>query len=187
MVEPTSPRSDDVSLNNPNPILGMGTHLVEHFYVHSPSDEEESVNSSPSDEEESVNSHGSSISPRGSPSSYIQLGIPPDPVQHYYVLPTSEDELTADQLLALESLDFVTVGLPAETVASLPVVQFKKGEANDVKGAEMCTICLEDFEDGKNVVQLPCSHILHPQCAAQLFRNTNQCPLCRDEVEIEMR
>jgi hypothetical protein len=91
----------------------------------------------------------------------------------------SYEELSALQ----ERVGSVRVGLPPETVAALTAVEFRKQE-NDGEG-ESCTVCLERYGDGEKVVQLPCSHILHRHCAADLFNTTNRCPVCRREVAIE--
>ena len=154
MVDQRSHLIDDESPRNPNPpptgndILAMR----EQYYVRPPSNDE-SVNS---------NSHSlaSPISPPGQlgiplhpvrprsddESENNEPGIRRDRAQYEEI-----DALQQEIVAVLEGLDFlsrhphpqqqhqqqlgsVRVGLPPETVAALPVVQFKKEEANDVEG-----------------------------------------------------
>jgi hypothetical protein len=44
-----------------------------------------------------------------------------------------------------------------------------------------CSICLEDYEDGMEVVVTPCPgrHEFHYRCIANWLRRSNTCPLCR--------
>lgn len=45
-----------------------------------------------------------------------------------------------------------------------------------------CSICLEDFKEGDNVITLQCKHIFHENCLTNWFikKNTNkiECPIC---------
>merc|ERR1712110_62422 len=48
----------------------------------------------------------------------------------------------------------------------------------------MCPICLEDFDAGSEMVQLPCSHVFHYACVEQHFKlcvlaSEARCPMCR--------
>merc|ERR1712046_139112 len=45
---------------------------------------------------------------------------------------------------------------------------------------ETCTICLEDYEDGDIVRELPCGHIFHKDCI-DLWLTTKSvaCPICK--------
>lgn len=42
-----------------------------------------------------------------------------------------------------------------------------------------CTICMEDFEGGVEVTQLPCLHLYHGDCIVQWLETSHVCPLCR--------
>lgn len=45
-----------------------------------------------------------------------------------------------------------------------------------------CSICLEDFKGGDNVITLQCKHIFHENCLTNWFikQNSNkiECPIC---------
>jgi E3 ubiquitin-protein ligase DOA10 len=55
----------------------------------------------------------------------------------------------------------------------------KQAEAN------MCSICLGQFEDGEEVISLHChkAHIFHERCILEWSKNKKECPLCRKHVE----
>ena len=42
-----------------------------------------------------------------------------------------------------------------------------------------CSICLEDYEDGENILYLECGHYYHKKCSKNWFKDGNTCPLCR--------
>ena len=46
--------------------------------------------------------------------------------------------------------------------------------------ATTCSICLEDFNKGQRVRELPkCGHVYHAHCVDRWLRMHNACPLCR--------
>jgi Ring finger domain len=54
---------------------------------------------------------------------------------------------------------------------------FKPGhESND---EVECSICLEDFDAGAVLLELPCRHRFHPHCIREWFKGHNFCPLCK--------
>ena len=53
------------------------------------------------------------------------------------------------------------------------------------KTVETCSICLEDFCEGAMVLQLPCGHDFHADCARQWMKQKGlgvKCPNCQSEV-----
>ena len=48
---------------------------------------------------------------------------------------------------------------------------------------DVCAICDIDFEEGQNLVKLPCGHRYHRRCICGWFTVANTCPLCRFEME----
>lgn len=42
-----------------------------------------------------------------------------------------------------------------------------------------CSICLEDFDSGKEIICLDCKHIYHTECIIQWINKDASCPLCR--------
>lgn len=46
-----------------------------------------------------------------------------------------------------------------------------------------CPICLmEDLEDDKNAIKLPCGHNYHSSCIIKWLKRHNVCPICRFEL-----
>nr|AAC35217.1 hypothetical protein [Arabidopsis thaliana] len=69
-------------------------------------------------------------------------------------------------------------------VESLNRKTYKK--ASDVVGEnEMCSICLEEFDDGRSIVALPCGHEFDDECALKWFETNHDCPLCRFKLPCE--
>jgi hypothetical protein len=42
-----------------------------------------------------------------------------------------------------------------------------------------CTICLETFVPGEQVVVTPCNHMFHPGCLTPWVKGHGNCPVCR--------
>ena len=45
--------------------------------------------------------------------------------------------------------------------------------------ARECSICLEEFCNGSEVMRMPCSHIYHKDCIVKWLETSHLCPLCR--------
>ena len=43
----------------------------------------------------------------------------------------------------------------------------------------VCTICLEDFMEGEEIVLCPCKHCFHQHCIKDWLRMKNSCPVCK--------
>lgn len=53
-----------------------------------------------------------------------------------------------------------------------------------------CPICLEELEAGRPVRCLPCSHVLHEECAIGYFKTPGTkviCPICRARINVTRR
>ena len=49
-----------------------------------------------------------------------------------------------------------------------------------------CAICVEDFQNGERVKELPCKHIFHPTCVDEWLNNhSSLCPLCKANIRSE--
>ncbi|KAL5573944.1 hypothetical protein UlMin_023541 [Ulmus minor] len=49
---------------------------------------------------------------------------------------------------------------------------------NEAEG-KRCTICLEEFERGQEVMITPCKHMFHEECILPWIKSSGQCPVCR--------
>lgn len=46
-----------------------------------------------------------------------------------------------------------------------------------------CSICLGEYEEGENLVCLPCKHVYHEDCVSSWCSNHTRCPLCNFDLE----
>ena len=89
-------------------------------------------------------------------------------------------------------------GATESQINELPLKTFRSPTANDRDGdgttiglndadnttmgfgqsQMLCSICLDDFEDGEQVRELRCNHIFHVQCIDEWLRTKDVCPLC---------
>jgi E3 ubiquitin-protein ligase RNF13 len=86
------------------------------------------------------------------------------------------EELIESILARLQEMD---QGLPLgrEATKTFPVRLYGDDEQLD-----SCVICVEDFEVGKKVKELPCQHIFHPRCINKwLSDHSTVCPLCKKD------
>ncbi|KAL0539239.1 hypothetical protein IC582_023422 [Cucumis melo] len=92
------------------------------------------------------------------------------------------DELSYEELLALgEVVGTESRGLSADTIASLPSINFKAG--SDQTGSnDSCVICRLDFEDGETLTVLSCKHSYHSDCITNWLKINKVCPVCSAEV-----
>jgi len=52
-----------------------------------------------------------------------------------------------------------------------------------VQESVSCSICMEDFQDGKTIVKTKvCSHVYHMECLKGWLRGARTCPLCRQDL-----
>ncbi|KAJ8598547.1 hypothetical protein CTAYLR_001359 [Chrysophaeum taylorii] len=97
----------------------------------------------------------------------------PEPRRSDYL---RDDEMTYERLLAL---DAPVMKRPAAIPASaLNVVRYRKDEFDD----DACVICLENFEPGATLHQLPCQHLFHRKCVSKWLEHDARCPTCRQDI-----
>ncbi|KAH7298206.1 hypothetical protein KP509_25G032100 [Ceratopteris richardii] len=79
-------------------------------------------------------------------------------------------------------------GLSRSTIRRLPKEVFRSQSTHD-RGAssdqEDCSVCLEHFVVGQQLICLPCKHRFHPNCLSPWLENHAKCPYCRAKVSIE--
>ncbi|OAY37444.1 E3 ubiquitin ligase BIG BROTHER-related isoform X1 [Manihot esculenta] len=74
------------------------------------------------------------------------------------------DELSYEELLALgEVVGTESRGLSADTIASLPSVNYKAGSSQNGSN-DSCVICRLDYDDGETLTVLSCKHSYHSEC-----------------------
>ncbi|XP_071793746.1 RING finger protein 24-like [Asterias amurensis] len=47
---------------------------------------------------------------------------------------------------------------------------------------DMCSVCLEDFEEGTKIGQCHCQHVFHVICISKWLRLRNTCPICNAKL-----
>ena len=47
---------------------------------------------------------------------------------------------------------------------------------------QICAICLNDLNE--NTTRLPCGHGFHTECIEYWFQRSNECPQCREEIDV---
>ncbi|CAD8189544.1 unnamed protein product [Paramecium octaurelia] len=47
---------------------------------------------------------------------------------------------------------------------------------------KQCTICINNYEDGEELILLPCIHRFHKKCISEWFKNQSTCPICKTDV-----
>lgn len=88
-------------------------------------------------------------------------------------------EVTPDDYDLLLLLDDA---LPKSTVPKTVLSRLPSLLAKDC-GATECSVCLSEFQPRERVVQLPCMHAFHPECATRwLTKCRDTCPLCSAPV-----
>ncbi|THU51231.1 hypothetical protein C4D60_Mb06t28810 [Musa balbisiana] len=74
---------------------------------------------------------------------------------------------------------FGDVPASSDAVKELVVVKYERG--GDVR-EESCRICLEEFDEGVEVKQMPCMHAFHGGCLTRWLESSHICPLCRHAI-----
>jgi len=73
-------------------------------------------------------------------------------------------------------------GLPRDVFSNLPTIVFKM-EVEESEEDMFCPICLEDYFDNEELVELPCKHIFHIDCAEEWLSKEDSCPMCKQSVQ----
>jgi len=61
----------------------------------------------------------------------------------------------------------------------------KRGKIEYVENLGECAICKDVFEVGVDYVEMPCTHIFHPDCLHPWLDIHNSCPVCRLELKTD--
>ncbi|GMJ12992.1 BCA2 zinc finger ATL 8 [Hibiscus trionum] len=65
-------------------------------------------------------------------------------------------------------------------IDSLPSVEITKDHLSSK--SNQCAVCMDDFEEGIQVKQMPCKHLYHNDCILPWLELHNSCPVCRHEL-----
>ncbi|BAT93930.1 hypothetical protein LR48_Vigan02g238300 [Vigna angularis] len=83
----------------------------------------------------------------------------------------------------LQELHKKPPGLTQEALDCLDQEVFSSSEAGlDSRVMQDCSICLETFTDGDELIRLPCGHKFHSVCLDPWIRCCGDCPYCRRRV-----
>ncbi|EHA8589366.1 putative E3 ubiquitin-protein ligase RZF1-like [Cocos nucifera] len=92
------------------------------------------------------------------------------------------DESLGDLMLSLEEEEaaggpgqFGSVPASESSIKTLDTKTYQ----GDGRDGSICTICLEIFEAGAELIVLPCSHEFHRSCGTKWLERSHLCPLCR--------
>lgn len=75
-------------------------------------------------------------------------------------------------------------GLTQEALCCLAVEIFSSEEKSDESSASReCSICLDSFSLGDELIRLPCDHRYHFSCLYPWVRTCGDCPYCRRGID----
>lgn len=66
----------------------------------------------------------------------------------------------------------------------LPISEYIKKESNIPLNDANCTICLNEYNDGDKIKNLPCQHHFHLNCIDEWFKVDDICPLCKKPIHV---
>jgi Ring finger domain len=72
--------------------------------------------------------------------------------------------------------------LSDEQIRRIPTAVYSTGMPALGEGNDRCCICLENYEPGVLLRELPCSHFYHQECVDTWLRENGLCPLCKQAV-----
>jgi len=114
-------------------------------------------------------------------------------IKHFcYKCEKSVDILTAEQTCSLCRTGFVeelhsTPKKDGDQLISEDIKEEAEEECFAPQEIPDCSICLEKMDINsttEKVTELKCKHSFHKQCVKDWFQVINNCPLCRDKVDV---
>ena len=71
---------------------------------------------------------------------------------------------------------------------SQPKSLLEQFEAERHWANDTCPVCLDEFEGGENLNELPCGHCFHMSCVQPwLLNRSSECPICKADVRIGIK
>ena len=71
--------------------------------------------------------------------------------------------------------------LLCEKIRNLSLRQYQT-DCESYLSMDRCPICIEQFKNKEQIVQLPCKHIYHPNCIKKWFSESPLCPICKVDI-----
>lgn len=103
------------------------------------------------------------------------------------------DELTMEEILTTafqQSQQNNTTPTDQRVLQTIPIIRltkerldFKRKLSESIE-SHTCSICIEDYSEDEQLVQLPCEHIFHKDCIMPWIEQHNTCPTCRYELPL---
>ena len=91
------------------------------------------------------------------------------------------DNMTYEQLMDLqEQVGKVKVGLSPAQVARLRHEHYSP----DAHKLSSCSICLNEFDAGQEIVKLGCLHLFDSDCLKRWVDDNKNCPICKAEITV---
>ncbi|KAK8834556.1 hypothetical protein M9Y10_011915 [Tritrichomonas musculus] len=92
----------------------------------------------------------------------------------------SEDQLQAlaERLFRLNEQSLGSPPTDENYVNELKTSEYHQGDCIE----DVCSICLDQFEEGTNIIILPCKHAFHPDCLSPWLKIHSECPSCRHKL-----
>lgn len=92
----------------------------------------------------------------------------------------SEEQLQAlaERLFRLNEQSLGSPPTDENFVNQLQSTEYHQNECIE----DVCSICLDQFEEGTKIIILPCKHAFHPDCLSPWLKIHSECPSCRHKL-----
>lgn len=74
------------------------------------------------------------------------------------------------------------MGVPKQFFSEVNTYKYS---SDKIASKEVCSICLSDFFEKEQILELRCLHRFHLKCAKMWLSHRRQCPLCQRDVMVE--
>ena len=71
-------------------------------------------------------------------------------------------------------------GVDARMLEQLPIRKFNASECG--ANNRECSVCIESFKNGDDVMCLPCFHTYHKNCITPWLKTKSTCPVCKHQI-----
>lgn len=105
--------------------------------------------------------------------------------------PSSDLSSQIERLQLLQDVNKKPPGLTQAVLDCLSVELFSGSEIGVdglvSRASRDCSICLESFMDGEELICLPCAHRFHAACLGPWVQIQGDCPYCRRVIVVDSR